>query len=574
MAAVADELRGLLLGGRVQHIVQPSELSIGLEVYAGQRYPLLLNAATSSAGILLTEAKLRRGVEAPSPLHLLLLKYVRGARLTAMAQPPLERVLRLTFVGEYGPVDLVCEVMGRYSNIILLDADGVVMDSIKRVPASINRYRTILPKQPYVPPPAQDKEDPRLLTVSTLRAALGRQAAAPLAQQLVNAVSAISPILAREIVHRAFGAEPPMAPLSEADAASLLRALEGLVGLARTHAWSPCLAYGGEGEDRHPIAYAPYELTHLADHAPMPRINEAILRFLEARESYDAYRGVRARLHEVVAQQKERQQARLASLRRSLVPEEEIEATKQRANAILALAWRIVPGQGELVVDPAEIGAPPLAAGQKMIIPLDARLTAVQNAQALFQSYHKMKAAAEGLPQRIAESEQELAYLAQLDTEIDLAEDRPQLDEVEMAMHEAGYLAPARGQRSASRSQPLRRLAPDGTLILVGRSSSQNEQVTFRLSGPGDTWLHAHGAPGAHVIIKSGGQPIAEETLLLAAGLAARYSAARQANHVQVDYTARRHVRHIKGGRPGMVTYDHEQTVVVEPRGEESEDEG
>ncbi len=573
MAAIADELRALLLGGRVQHIVQPSALSIGLELYAGRRYPLFLSAETSSAGVLLTDAKLRRGVETPSPLRLLLAKYVNGARLTGIFQPPLERVLRLTFEGEYGPVDLVCEIMGRYSNIILLDSSGVIVDSVKRIPSSINRYRTVLPKQAYVPPPAQNKLDPRLLTVTDLRQALGKQADAPLWQQLVNSVSAISPLLAREIVHRAFRATPPAASLSQDDCASLLGAVEALFALAHTHAWTPCLAYEGKENARHIIAYAPYDATHLPDREPMPSINEAISHWIVARDNYDPYRTVRTRLHGLVAEQKERQQARLASLRRSLAPEQEIEEIKARANAILAMAWSISPGQRELVVDPTEVGILDHPVGEKLVIPLDVRLTPAQNAQELFQSYHKLKAASAGAPQRIAQSELELAYLEQLDADINLAEDRPQLDEVERMMREAGYLSLAQARHSAPRSQPLRHHASDGSLILVGRNSEQNEHVTFEMGGPDDMWLHVHGMPGAHVIVKNGGQPLDEQILLLAARLAAYYSAARQGSHVQVDYTARRHVRHIKGARPGMVTYSHERTVIVDPQDAEDEDE-
>ena len=373
VTAMADELRTYLLGGRVQQIVQPLALAIGLEIYAGRRYPVLLNAETSSPGVLLTEAKLRRGVEAPSPLWLLLTKYLSGARLVDIVQPPLERVLRLGFEREYGRVDLVCEIMGRYSNIILVDSSGIVMDSVKRVPSSINRYRTVLPKQPYVPPPPQNKLDPRLLTVTDLRQGLGQQAKVPLWQQLVNTVSAISPLLAREIVYRAFGPAPPTGLVSEEDSTFLLRAIEDLFSLVRTHAWAPCLAYAGEGEERHVVAYAPYDLTHLPDREPVPSISEAILRFLEARASYDPYRSARIRLHSLVAQQKERQQARLASLRRSLVSQQEIEAIKLRANAILAMAWSISSGQRELVVDPAEVGILTEPMGEKWIIPLDSR---------------------------------------------------------------------------------------------------------------------------------------------------------------------------------------------------------
>lgn len=574
VVAIADELRSVLLGGRVQRIVQPSALSIGLELYARRRYPLLISAETSSPGLFMTEAKLRRGVEAPSPLRLLLNKYLSSARLMEITQPPLERVLRLVFEGEYGLVYLICEIMGRYSNIILLDSADLIMDSAKRVPASINRYRTILPKQLYVPPPGQNKLDPRLLTVTDLRQTLEGEGDTLLVQRLVNGVSAISPLLAREIVYRAFGVTPPTALQSQEDSVVLLRVIEEIFSLVRTHAWTPSLAYTGQGEERRVIAYAPYDLTHLPDRESVSSINQAILLYQEARASYDPYGSVRARLHGLVAQQKERQRARLVSLQRSLVPESEIEDIKRRANAILAMAWRISPGQHELVIDPGEVGELAAAPGEKWVIPLDPRLTPAQNAQALFETYRKLRAASAGAPGRVAESEHELAYLEQLDADIDLAEDRPQLDQVEDAMRQDGYLPPDKNRRPGLKSQPLRRYSADGTLILVGRNSAQNEQVTFELGAPDDTWLHARRVPGAHVIIKNGGRPVDERTYFDAARLAARYSTARQEARVQVDWTARRYVRHIKGAKPGMVTYTHEQTIVVDVPDDEDADAG
>ena len=157
LAALRDEFDERLVGGRVQRVVQPSELSIGLEVYAGRRYQMLASAEPRSPRILLVDDKLRRGLDKPTPMQLLLAKYVRGARLEGVHQPELERVLRLTFSGEHGTVHLVCELMGRYSNIILVSSDGFVMDAVKRVPASINRYRVTLPNHPYVPPPPDRK---------------------------------------------------------------------------------------------------------------------------------------------------------------------------------------------------------------------------------------------------------------------------------------------------------------------------------------------------------------------------------------------------------------------------------
>jgi predicted ribosome quality control (RQC) complex YloA/Tae2 family protein len=202
-------------------------------------------------------------------------------------------------------------------------------------------------------------------------------------------------------------------------------------------------------------------------------------------------------------------------------------------------------------------------------VAVDPALTPAENANRYFREYQRVKAATEQVPTLLSETEAELAFLRQLQAEAALAEDRAQLDEVEEELRSAGYgrgRAEARkGGARPARSAPLAVHAADGTTIWVGRNSRQNEELTFRRAAPDDMWLHAHGVPGAHVIVRCGGAPVAEATLLLAARLAAHYSAARAEPRVQVDFTARRHVRHMPGGRPGMVNYTHESTLVVAP---------
>jgi len=575
LAAMRDELSALLLGGRVQRIVQPSELSVGLEIYAGRRYQLLLSADPQEAGIYLLPIKPRRGREVPSPLLLLLAKYVRGSRVEALEQPPLERVLHLTFQGEYGPVTLICEIMGRYSNIILVSPDNLVLEAIKRVPASVNRYRVILPQHPYVPPPPQQKEHPLLLTAETLRAVL-MQSEGPLWQRIVNGVAGISPILAREIAFRATGEVEPPLPLQPDALNRLLAAIDELLHLPQSHAWSPCVAYEGQGSERRPFAYAPYELTHLPDREPIESISAALNRVLEAKHALDPYQRVRERLHGLIREQMERQRLRLSALQQALASSAEGERLKRQANAILAMAWAIKPGQKELWVDPAQFGLEEEAPSKGlMCIPLNPSLSPAENAQELFRAYRKMQLAGQEVPQLIAQAEMDLAYLRQLDAEVDLAENRPQLDEIEEELKAAGYL-PTQGKKAkpTGRSQPLSVRSKSGMLILVGRNSLQNEEVTFRRGAPDDLWLHAHGVPGAHVLIKCGGAPVDEDTLLLGARLAAYYSSARNEPKVQVDFTFRRYVRPIKGGRPGMVTYSREQTLVVAPEIDDLEAQG
>lgn len=564
-SAVRDELSATLLGGRVQSVVQASALIVGMEVYAGRRYPLFLSAETEAAGVWLAEAKIRRGVERVSPFYLLLVKYLRGSRLTTIAQPPHERVLRLAFEGLEGVVALICEMMGRYSNLVLVGADGVILDAIKRVPASRNRYRVVLPSQPYVAPPPQNRPAPAQLNADALCAACAERAGEPLWDALVRAAQGISPLLAREVVYRALGdAEAAHAP-SPAECAALVEALATLVQMVETHAWSPCVAYASDEAGRYPVEMAPYALTHCADTEPVASISQAIALVAASQRTWDAYLPVRQRLNALIDAEVGRQQARLAALRRSLPEEGRLETLCTQGNAILALAWKVARGQRELLVELAELGLDEAALPpEARRIALDPALSPGENAQERFREYHKLKAAAERVPPLIAQGEQEPAYLAQLRNDVALAGNRAALDMVEAALIEAGFVpAPKRAKPAPQASQPLRVRAPDGTLIWVGRNSRENEEVTFRRAAPDDLWLHAHGVPGAHVIVKVNADAPHEDTLQQAARLALHYSALRGEPQAVVDCTERRYVRAIKGGRPGMVTYTHERSLVV-----------
>jgi predicted ribosome quality control (RQC) complex YloA/Tae2 family protein len=238
-----------------------------------------------------------------------------------------------------------------------------------------------------------------------------------------------------------------------------------------------------------------------------------------------------------------------------LVAPEELDRLRLCGEMTLAYAHAVQRGDTRLEAQ-VELEGPPL------VIDLNPKLTAVENAQAYFERYHKSKSAMAEIPRRLRRAEHELAYLAQLESDLALAGNRPDIEEVRTALVEAGYVSPPKGSKP-QRGQPLRVLADAGMVILVGRSARQNHQVTFRSAGPDDLWLHAVDVPGSHVVILSGGRPVPEVVLLQAARLAALHSAARDEAGVLVAYTQRRYVRPIRGGRPGMVTYRREETVRI-----------
>ncbi len=544
---MADELQATLLDGRVQEIVLVDPLSLGLEIYSQrQRRYLLLSANSAHPRVHLVGEKLRRGPETPVPLLLLLRKYLPGARLAQVTQPAFERILAFEFATTQGAVTLVAEIMGRRSNIILLAADGTIMEAIKRVTPEQSR-RPVLPQRAYEPPPPLEKASLASLTASGLRELLA-QAEGPLWRRLVEAVAGMSPLLAQEIVFRAAGS--PGAEANPADLLAIGRSL--LVDLPATHAWNPSVGL----EQGRPVAYAPYPLTHRPEHRAAPSMSQAIEEYARSRGEEVPYAAAKARVQSLLAQAREREQRRRAAIARDLRPTEEIERLREVGEWILAYATQIRPRQKELVVEGPD--------GQPLRIALDPERSAVENAQRYFRDYDDAKAAAAGGPKRLAAVDRALQRLAQLETDLQLAENRAEIDEVRTALIQAGYLRTTRRAPAARPAGPRRLETDEGFVIWVGRNSRQNAAVLER-AAPNDLWLHARGVPGGHVILVTGGRPVPQETLERVAALAAHYSAARGEGRVPVDVTERRYVRPIPAAGPGQVTYRGESTLSVAP---------
>ncbi len=550
-AAIAAELHAHLLEGRVQEILLPDRLSVALEIYAHrQRHYLLASAHPQSARVHLMADRPRRGVDAVPPLLLLLKKYVRGARLVDVRQPPAERILHLAFDGPEGPTTLIAETIGRYSNLVLVGEDGTVLDAIKRVGPDINRYRVILPNHLYVPPPAQDKLLPGELTEYRLRQLLaGAPPQRPLRQVLVDGVAGLSPLAAREVAFRALGSTDVWVEAVQ----RFTPVLEACHALTQEAA-RPSLVRDEEDEV---IAFAAYPLTHMGNWEPVGSMSEAVAAFFS--EEALGYEAAKTPLLEAIRAARERLGRQREKLDGEGAEIDDPGALRQMGEAILSYAHQIKPGQSELVVDWVP-GGPPLH------VSLDPDLSPSENAQEYFGRYRKAQRRAAKVPVRSMQVETEEQYLDQLAQDLTMAEDRPEIDAVREALIQSGYLGWKRKPRVSMPARPLHFSAPDGFSVWVGKNALQNDQVTFRRAGPDDLWLHARGIPGAHVVIQTEGRAVPERTVEWAAGLAAYYSRGRQDTQVAVVVVLRRYVRRLKGGRPGQVVFRNERTIRVAPR--------
>ncbi len=595
LAAVADELRQTVAGGRVQQVVLPDSRSVALEVYAHQeRRYLLLSAHPQASRIHLLEHKPRRGVPKETPLLLLLRKYVRSARLQAVELPVrFERVLFLRFQHpQHGATTLAVEPIGQLSNLVLMNADGRILDALVRVPAGQNAQRVLLPRRAYQLPPPQDRnppveerEEPQAVGAeSPADGDDGQSRPAHLWRGLLSRYAGVSPTLAREAAWRATGDAD--ATVTAEAFAQARAALSGLWSLADKGEWTPGIAVE---EEEGVVAFAPYELHFRGDFAQTDSVCAAVAAFYAAQErdassARDEYAGVRGGVAALIRQARARVQRQLRALAADEPEPGEPERVRTQAEWLLALSSQITqamarPGaQEELSLQDGWAGlrrapdgiltlvVPSEAEEGELAVPLDRKRTPVEQAERMFDRAAKLERAARFIPRRRAALEADEAYLQQLESDLALAQNQPEIVAVREALRQAGWLRerPKRRDRTPpDRSQPLRFLSPEGFPILVGRNARQNEIVTFKQAARDDLWLHVRDGPGSHVVIRCGGQPVSNATRTVAAQLAAWHSRQRGNAGVAVALTRRRFVTRMAGERPGLVHYRSEETLSV-----------
>jgi predicted ribosome quality control (RQC) complex YloA/Tae2 family protein len=592
IAAIADELTADALDGRIQRIGLADSRTLTAEVYAaGRRRTLVASASDSHARLLLTDSSPAIDAELVTPFSLLLRKHTRGGVIVGIEQPPLERLVRISIAKRQRPhnrgesdmpeeanapeiegedddeevfgledasfVHLYIEIMGRHSNLILVSDDGKIMESVKRVTSSMSRVRQVLPRLPYVPPPPMNLPDPRQVVSADIERILGE--ASPkddLPRTLVRSFRGISPQMAREIVFRAGG--------SGNTAAAIARETRRLLEPLLTSAWAPCV-YFDESDEA--VAFSPSSFAYLSAEYREERV-ESISQAAVAVEGGEQSAGRggrhgqrRERLATSVRAARDRTSGKLDSLHKQRAAAAEAEQWKTWGELIYAYLWAIEPGQAEFDADGVRV-------------PLDPLLTAKENAQEYFERYRKAQSAGDQIPALIERTEGELAYFDQLLTQIAQAETYPEIEALAAESDASRSTEGSKGSKPRSAPLPKRPKAlldGRGNAVYIGRSGAQNDEVTFEVAGPDDTWLHARGVPGSHVIVRwlGSNEEDVPETIEAAAALAAYYSSARESGHVEVDVTRRRHVKKIKGTGPGMVTYRNERTISIAPHSEE-----
>ena len=556
-----NELNKRLAGGKIDKIQQTDKEELLLMVRSlGQTYRLLINASAADNRVQLTELKKQAPSEAPM-FCMLLRKRIAGGKIVRFEQERLDRVLKISIetyndLGDLSVFALYCELMGKHSNIILVNEKGVIVDAIKHVGLGMSSVRFVMPGLEYSAPPAQDKQDPSKASADDFSMAMC-MVGMSIAKALSNAFFGLSPAVAAQLVAR-YTNKTECTQLSEAEREELAERLGAFyadMAQGKEKA-SAVLNALGETEAVYPFAIAGGGIK-LYD-----SIGEALdsLYINSDRREWAKRHGASAR--KVLQNNIERCEKKLALYADALNSGEQMEKCRLYGELLTANLHSLKSGTDTAAVD--NYYADPV---ERIAIPLDRQLTPGENAQRYYKKYQKLKAARD---MAIVQREQTLSELNYLEGQLDnltkcTAEN--ELSELIEELKDQGYIKRDKGGKKKMKlaaSKPMHFVSSTGADIYVGKNNRQNDELTLHFASPNDIWMHTKNIPGSHVIVK-GASEQDTATMTEAALLAAYYSRARGSENVAVDYTPRKYVKKPAGAKPGMVIYTTNKTAYVTP---------
>ena len=562
------ELQEQLLACRVDKVQQPERDTILLSM----RGPngggkLLLTASPNHPRIQLTSLSFENPAQPPM-FCMLLRKHLTGGRLVSISQPPLERLVELTFdcIDEMGTPcqkKLILEIMGRNSNLILTGADGRILDCLRRVDFEMSEQRQVLPGLYYHLPPTQGKRSPWDASEEELRALLCAQKTQKMADSfLLETFGGLSPLLCRELAYAVFGqVDLDLSQLTDAQREDAAGKLFAAFDQLHTGKRTPVILVRDERPwDFTCIPIRQYE--DLITQEPQPSFSALLDTFYAKRDSLERMRQKTQALRKTLTNLHNRTARKLANQQKELEATFDREHLRRLGDIVTANLHVISRGQARLTA--VDFYDPEM---KEIDIPLNPAISPQQNAAKFYKDYQKAKTAEKVLTEQIAKGEAELSYLASVLDELSRVESERDMQDIRQELTEGGYLRET-GQKKKMKlpaSKPMVFRSSDGFEILVGRNNRQNDLLTCKLAQKQDIWLHTQKIHGSHVIIACAPETPPDRTVTEAMQLAAYFSQAREGQNVPVDYTRVKNVKKPAGAKPGMVIYDHYSTAVVTP---------
>ncbi|GMR69903.1 fibronectin-binding protein EfbA [Aerococcus viridans] len=541
--ALIKELNTTFAGGRIHKIQQPYEMELVLTIRANRKNHKLLISAHPSFGRIQVTEQAYNNPETPPNFTMVLRKYVEGNIIDSIEQYDNDRIIlfnltRRDELGDASQQQLIVEIMGRHSNIFLLDKDKQIIDAIKHVPMYQNTFRTILPGATYQLPPNQNQVNPfkvgenfesdkSLMTAKFLQSqlmGLGRDSAIELAS------------------------------LIEKDSRKPYQVIQDFC--AGFENPNPTLVVQ---DDKQHFLVFPYT-TISGEESHYDDLSALLTAYYAEKSKQDYVRQVGNAIIQVVEKNLSHQHKRLANLNQDLEKSAKADTFQLKGELLTTFLYQIEKGQTEVTLANYYDNDHPIT------ISLDPALTPSQNAQKYYHKYNKLRNAINHIEKQKVVAEAEIQYLESIQTQLNFAEPN-ELADIRDELIDQGYLKKQKQDKKKrsnnASAKPREYETVEGNRILVGRNNKQNDQLTMRQANKNHFWFHAKDIPGSHVILETSDPSEAEITQ--AAELAAAFSKYSQSNNVPVDYTQVKHVKKPNGSKPGFVNYFQQKTVFVTP---------
>lgn len=567
VAAVVRELKENLQGGRIYKIAQPEndELLITIKTADGGQKRLFISAGASLPLIYFTETNKQSPMTAPG-FCMLLRKHLQNGRITDVTQPGLERIvnLHIEHLNEMGDMcrkTLAVEIMGKHSNIIFLNEENKIIDSIKHISGMVSSVREVLPGRDYFIPKTQDKKDPLTVSESELKAVLLAKAM-PVFKAVYTSFTGLSPLIAQEIcclarvdgeISTAFFTEGKEGPDSlNRLCASFFTIMERV----KRGDFSPTVFY----ENNAPAEFAAFPLTcyETAKSQCFSSVSSLLEQYYAEKNQITRIKQKSADLRKIVQTALERNVKKYDLQLRQMQDTEKKDKYKVYGELLNTYGYGVKTGAKSME-------ALNYYTNEMIAVPLDPLLSPSENAKKYFDKYGKLKRTYEALSKLTLEVKEEIDHLESIQTALDIALLEEDLTQIKEELIESGYIRRKGSFKKVKiTSRPFHYVSSDGFHIYVGKNNYQNEELTFKFAGGGDWWFHAKGIPGSHVIVKANGEDLPDRTFEEAAKLAAYYSKGKGQEKIEIDYTEKKNVKKPGGGKPGFVVYYTNYSMMID----------
>jgi predicted ribosome quality control (RQC) complex YloA/Tae2 family protein len=564
ISSLVHELNETLLGLKISKIAQPEndELLLTIKGNSGQ-HRLLLSASASLPFACLTEENKTAPLTAPT-FCMVLRKHVANGKITRISQPGMERIIHfeiehLNEMGDLCKKELIIELMGKHSNIILCDGDGTIIDSIKHVSSAMSSVREVLPGRPYFIAATQEEKKNPLDADRESVFSIIKNKPTSVTKAIYGSYTGISPLLANEIAYRAgIDGDAPVASISDDGLYHLANRFCLFMEDVRDKHFSPVIIR----KDREPVEFSCVELKEYADldtehYDSISRVLEV---FYAEKNTYTRIRQKSAELRRVVSTALERNVKKYDLQQKQLKDSEKREKYRLYGEMIQAYGYGLSEGAKELLAEN-------YYDDNKIVkVPLDPTLSPMDNAKKYFDKYGKLKRTAEALTKLTAETKAEIDHLESIQNALDIALSADDLVQIRQELVEYGFIKKNRSAKKEKvKSKPFHYRSSDGYDIYVGRNNYQNDELTFKVATGNDWWFHAKGIPGSHVIVKSNNEELPDRVFEEAGKLAGYYSKGRDSEKIEIDYLQKKNVKKPNGSAPGFVVYYTNYSLTVHP---------